>query len=359
MKPTRVAIIVPEGLSGRGGIGRVMRYLVRYLAAGRPDIAVAVYRSRLTDNRLLKHPSVPFALANFALACVLGRVDVAHINVAPRGSTWRKALFERVARAFGVPVVLHLHGSGYDQFYAGLDARRQTRLRALFHAATRVVVLSDYWRQFAIDQLMLPPAQIVEIANGVPAAPPPLDKQQGGPVRLAFLGIVGPRKGIDVLLDALASPAMAALDWTLTVGGNGAVEEAAEQAKALGIADRVTFLGWVEEDVTDRVLRNADIFVLPSRAENQPVSILEAMARATPVVATRIGAIPAQVVDGVTGMLVDPEDAEGLAGALASLVGDAERRRAMGEAGLARFTAQFSVEAYGERFADLYRGVAR
>lgn len=355
----RVAIVVPDGLAGRGGIGRVVTYLTRDLARNHTGIEVRVWRTRLTGVGLLRHASVPLMLAAFGLACLARRIDVVHLNVAPRGSTWRKALFERVARAASVPVILHLHGSGYDEFYRGLPPGRQAKVRALFGRVARVVALSAYWRDFVVGELGVPAARVVEIANGVPDAAPPLAKP-GGPVpHLAFLGQVGRRKGIDMLLAALASAPLAGQAWRLTVGGDGDVEKARAQAAALGIGDRIAWLGWVDEAAVDAVLRSADIFVLPSRAENQPVSILEAMARAIPVVSTRVGAIPDQVLDGVTGLLVPPADPAALAEAIAALLGAPERRRRMGEAALARFVERFSVSAYASRFAGLYRTVAR
>jgi glycosyltransferase involved in cell wall biosynthesis len=113
----------------------------------------------------------------------------------------------------------------------------------------------------------------------------------------------------------------------------------------------------VDEAGADKVLRGADLLVLPSRAENQPVAILEAMARGLPVVSTRIGGIPQQVLDGETGLLVEPDDVAQLAQALADLILSPERRAAYGQAGLRRFEAHFSVAACAERFAELYRSL--
>jgi glycosyltransferase involved in cell wall biosynthesis len=103
------------------------------------------------------------------------------------------------------------------------------------------------------------------------------------------------------------------------------------------------------------LLADSDIFVLPSLVENQPVSILEAMAHALPVVATPVGGIPEQVVDGETGMLVPPADAGALAGALERLCADPERRRAMGERGLERWRRDYSLEATAAKLIGLYR----
>jgi glycosyltransferase involved in cell wall biosynthesis len=356
MPPINVSIVLPDGLGGKGGIARIITYLMREIEAHHPDIRVSAHATRLTERKLLNHASVPIGLAAFALACARGRIDVAHINVAPRGSTWRKGLYVAVARAFGKPVILHLHGSGYNEFYAGLSQQKQSAVRNLFGKAQHVVALSAFWSAFVRDALKIAPDHIAEIPNGVPAVPGAAPRAVGdGPPRIVFLGILGQRKGVDVLIDALAKVAGEGLAWQAVLGGNGEVAAAQEQAQRLGIADRISFPGWVGEEEVHRYLSDGDIFVLPSRAENQPVAILEAMARARPVIATRIGAIPEQVADGETGLLVEPGDVDSLAAALRTLIADAPRRSAMGAAGLDRFARFFSVESCASRFADLYR----
>lgn len=355
MPETRVAIVVPDGIGGHGGIARTIDYLTRALKQRAPDIDVSVLSTRYTENELLKHLTTPLALAAFALRVVSQKIDIAHFNIAPRGSTWRKMVFARVADALGARVVLHLHGSAYDVYYASLSPRRRAMVRAFFGRAARVVVLSRFWKDFALTELGVPEARIVEIPNGVPhpglAAKP--HAQAEAPL-IVFLGLVGRRKGTDVLLEALARLQQRGVAFRATIGGDGDVDQARDHAGRLGLTSSVAFAGWIGEAEVDGLLRQADIYVLPSRGENQPVSILEAMARGLPVVSTRIGAIPDQVVDGETGELVPPGEVEPLAEALERLLGDRDLRERMGRAGFARFEALFSIEASADRFAALY-----
>ncbi|WP_293883612.1 glycosyltransferase family 4 protein [Sphingomonas sp.] len=350
----RVAILLSDGLKAQGGIGRIMTYLTRALAAGHPEIKITTLRTRFAESGPMKHLTVPAALASFAVTLVRQHIQLVHINVAPRGSTWRKLLFEQLARRLGVPTVLHLHGSGYHEFYAGLSSRRQAAVRALFGRVRNVVVLGEFWQRFVIDVLGVAASRVVVIPNGVPAADPPVVRLPAPVPAFLFLGIVGHRKGIDVFLGALAELRARGIGWSAVVAGNGEVAEARATSVALGLDDAVDFLGWVDEGRADTLLRAADIFVLPSRAENQPVSILEAMARATPVISTCVGAIAEQVVDGTTALLVDPGDVAALANAMAALAEDPARAVAMGVAGRARFEQHFSVEACAARFATLY-----
>jgi glycosyltransferase involved in cell wall biosynthesis len=336
----------------------MMIYLTRRLQTHMPDLEISVHKTRLTERPLLKHLSIPLSLAAFTFECLRRRIDIVHINVAPRGSTWRKMLYQAVAIALGKRVIIHLHGSGYDGFFDTLSPQRKKVVRAFFGRATVVVALSSYWKQFVVSELGLPPSKVVEIPNGVPAVSGERARSTVAAAPLiVFLGEVSHRKGIDVLIDALAHLSGNGTPWTAAVGGNGDVAAAVARAREAGIGDQIDFLGWVGEAKVDELLRSADIFVLPSRAENQPVAILEAMARSTPVVATNVGAIPEQVVDGETGLLVEPGSSDSLAQALETLLRSPELRARFGSSGLRRFEERFSVASCAERFAALYRSM--
>lgn len=157
-----------------------------------------------------------------------------------------------------------------------------------------------------------------------------------------------PRKGIDVLLDALDRLARQGLRPVAWIAGEGPERDSLErQARSRGLAS-VAFLGH-RDDVPD-LLAACDAFVLPSRQEGLGVAALEAMALARPVVATRVGGLAEAVVHERTGLLVPPEDPTALERALARLLRDPELGRRLGAAGPARldegFRADQMVDAY-------------
>lgn len=122
----------------------------------------------------------------------------------------------------------------------------------------------------------------------------------------------------------------------------------------LGLDDMVRFVGH-RSDIP-QLLSLFDVFVLPSTAEACPISVLEAMAMERPVVATRVGGVPEQIVDGDHGWLVPPEDPEALAGAIHDAMESPAERRRRGEAARRRVLNRFSMERCVERHAELYRG---
>lgn len=161
---------------------------------------------------------------------------------------------------------------------------------------------------------------------------------------VSLVGEVGWRKGQAVLLEAVARLRAngAAHDAVFLLAGEGGGRTELEaRARALGLADgTVRFLGF-RDDVPD-LLADTDLLVLPSFEEGFPNALLEGMALGLPVVSTPVDGIPELVVDGVTGVLTPPGDAPALAAALGALLGDAARRRTMGEAGRARVREAFS-----------------
>jgi lipopolysaccharide/colanic/teichoic acid biosynthesis glycosyltransferase len=177
-----------------------------------------------------------------------------------------------------------------------------------------------------------------------------------GPVVL-FVGRLVPYKGVDILLRA-----MRGLDASAIIVGDGPLREELEhQAAALGIGARVSFPGTLPEDELAELYRTCDVLALPSTtaAEAFGVVQVEAMARGKPVVSTRVASgVPWVNQDGITGFTVPPGDADALRTALATLLGDAELRTRMGEAGRRRFLEQFTQAAMVERTAALYGEVA-
>lgn len=354
MNGIRCAMIVPLDLNiPGGGIGRLVSYLLRE-AQNSPQIHFSVHATRLSRTFPTNMLSTPLQYLRIRGRLIRERYDIVHIHVAPKGSTWRKNYYARVAKNAGSTVVLHLHGSGYDEFYATLSEPRKKLVRELFRSADRVIALGESWQEFIVKILGVSSERVAIINNGVPDLPI-ADKTSSDTPRLMFAGLVGHRKGVDILLTAL-SRLPKDYRWHCLICGNGDIDKYRAMAKELGLLpDDITFAGWQDEEGIRAHMRNCDLFVLPSRAENQPVAILEAMASGLPVISTRIGDIPNQVIDGKTGLIVTPSDPDELAAALARLIASPDERRRFGASGRQRFLDHFSLSAMLESTLRLYR----
>jgi glycosyltransferase involved in cell wall biosynthesis len=127
------------------------------------------------------------------------------------------------------------------------------------------------------------------------------------------------------------------------------------RAERLGVAENVRFLGFRSD--LPALMRTADVVVLPSRWEGFGLVLLEAMDAARPIVATRVGPVPEVVVDGVTGVLVPPDDPASLAKAVVDLLRDPDRARLMGTAGRIRLTERFTERAMIQSTVALYNAL--
>ena len=181
------------------------------------------------------------------------------------------------------------------------------------------------------------------------------DRATGGQLRLAWAGRVVADKGLDDLLAALALLRAEGLAATLDVIGDGPDAERLKDAAAKrSLNGAVRWAGYVSDrERYFELLRNADLFVLPSRAEGVPKVVVEAMAAGLPVIATKVGAIPRLLDQGRLGRIVPANDARSLAEAVRSLADDDERGR-LREAGL-EFASRHTAAAQAERLVDWLR----
>jgi glycosyltransferase involved in cell wall biosynthesis len=168
------------------------------------------------------------------------------------------------------------------------------------------------------------------------------------------------KKGTDVLLDALAR-LPAGLHWRLVHAGGGPLKrEMQKRARALGIAEHITWRGALAQDELVLEYRKADLFALACRIardgdrDGLPNVLAEAQSQGLACVATRVSAIPELIRDESTGVLVNQADTVAFAAALEALIRDPARRRALGDAGQARLRAEFALEANLERLAGKF-----
>jgi colanic acid/amylovoran biosynthesis glycosyltransferase len=175
-----------------------------------------------------------------------------------------------------------------------------------------------------------------------------------GALRVLVVGRLVSEKGYSLLLEALADVVARGRDVTLEIVGEGPAGEALRaRAGALGVAERVQWLGAVGQDEIRRHYEEADAFCLPSFAEGVPVVLMEAMAMQLPVVATRIAGIPELIDDGVSGLLVAPARAGELADALDQLAASPELRGQLGRAGREAVMAGYDAERWARELQHL------
>jgi len=348
-----VAMVGPE-LDARGGIASVSRALLGATALSDHDIT---YVPTMRDG---SGPRKALGMARRQAAFV-GRLargwrpDLFHIHLSYFTSFYRKMAYFEQARATGAPVVVHVHAPDLHAFHQASQVHAAA-MRHVFTRADRVIALSEDMARI-IHRLAGPGANVSVLYN-------PVDIQQAPPERspdrtpvALFLGEIGERKGAWDLAEAMPAVLAAVPGARFRVGGNGDIPRLERRIAQLGVADRVDILGWVTGADKERELAGATLLTLPSYQEGLPMSILEAMGAALPVVSTPIAGIPEAVVDGETGYLVAPGDPAALAERLTTLLADPTRASRMGAAARGRAESVFALGVVAATLGSLWADV--
>ncbi len=267
------------------------------------------------------------------------------------------------ARLAGVPIVIHAERGTVET-----RTRNLLMQRLMSYFVTQILCVSEAHRQRLVQAGGFPIHKIQAISNGVDTdrfsphtRPKATIRGRIGLEPTAFyIGSVGnlrPVKNQRLLLRACATLSRRYPDVHLLLVGDGPMREPLERLAAeLGIQKRVQFLG-TRADVPE-VLNALDVFVLPSLSEGMPNAVLEAMACALPVVATRVGGIPEIIEDGSTGLLFHPEDEARLTVILEELMQHEVKRQLLGAQGHKHILENFSLERMMQNYQMLYESIA-
>jgi glycosyltransferase involved in cell wall biosynthesis len=261
-----------------------------------------------------------------------------------------------VGRSLRIPVVLTAHGWTFTPGIPPLQAAAYRQIeRFAGPLASRIIAVSEFDRQLALDARIVTADRIVTVHNGMPDVPLRLRADPGRtPVRLIMVARLGAQKDHPLLLRALAGLMHHA--WELDLVGEGPLmNEMKSLAATLGIGGRVRFLG--QRMDVDQLLADAHVSLLVSNWEGFPLSILEAMRAGLPVVASSVAGIGEAVSDGETGYLVPRGDVELLRDRIGRLLVDPTLRVRMGAAGRARYEQHFTLDGTVAKTLAVYRDV--
>lgn len=333
--------LVATDMQGAGGIASVLRVYAESGFVKRRNVRVLA--SHREGESLMKLCVFVYALATFVLAAVRGRVCLLHVHAASHGSFWRKACFVIIAKLLRIPVLFHLHGGGFRNFYEEeTSAVGRLLIRFILRRVDEVIVLVDAWRGFV--SRLAPQAQIDVLPNPV-CVPGAHEHDFGKPPVVLFLGLINVRKGVFDLIQAMPAVLARHPDSRFVIAGSGELAALREAAEKQGVAESLEIPGWVSGADKENLLSRATVFVLPSYYEAMPMSLLEAMAHGLPCVASQVGGIPDVMADGEEGLLLPPGNPTAWADAMNRLFGNPELAGRLGEAGRKRVIRQFSAEA--------------
>jgi glycosyltransferase involved in cell wall biosynthesis len=258
----------------------------------------------------------------------------------------------------GVPVrMFTVHGWAFSASSGPVATLYRWADRLAAPLTTMTICVADEERAAGLAARTCHAARTVVIPNAVDVATAPCARHDGDPPLVVAVGRLAAPKDALTLVRALGQAR--AHRFRALLVGDGPDRLAVEaELTALGL-DHAVALAGSRRDVPE-LLARADVFVLSSRSEGAPISILEAMAAGVPVVASDVGGVGELVADGETGLLVPSADPARLSEALRRLLADPELRRRLGAAGRARARERFDLPAFRAAHLELYaRELAR
>jgi len=259
-----------------------------------------------------------------------------------------------------VPIITTVHGKNYyhDKW------RRRVAYRFVSKQSTMVAVSADI-KRFLIEKVGINHERIVTIRNGIDtklyrtddAVRRSVREELGIDEEQPVIGAVGnlyPVKGHTYLLKAMAIVKEKYPHAMLVIAGRGEIlDQLREEARGLGIKQKVVFLGFSEK--IPAFLQSLDIFVLPSLSEGLPLSVLEAIAAGKPVIATNVGGISEVLDDGYAELLVPPRNPDALAEKILLLLRNPELASRLRGLGRMKVEKEFSLNSMMEKYQELYR----
>jgi glycosyltransferase involved in cell wall biosynthesis len=259
-------------------------------------------------------------------------------------------------KTLGIPTLFTAHGWGFTDGRPPLQAFAFWAIeRATAPWAARIITVCESDRAAAVRARVASGDRLVTIHNAMPDVDPSLRARPArSPARLVMVARLSRWKDQPTLLQALAG--LGDLDWQLELVGDGPLRGQIEElVRNLGLTARVTFLGF-RRDVPER-LATAQVFLLISKWEGFPRSILEAMRAGLPVVASDVGGVRESVLEGTTGFVIPRGDTARLRECLRQLIASPQLRAGMGAAGRARYEEMFTFDRLVERTTKVYKSV--
>lgn len=366
-----ILIVTQVFAPARGGIEALMTGLAESLAAKGHKVAVCADRTGKQRGEYTPH--TPFALHRFAgwrpwrrwrKRQALHKLTKHETIDAVFCDSWKS--IAALPDTIKAPVSLFIHGA---EFPLHPTPRKSARIAAALARATTIIANSRFTAGLARPFLSADGPQPLIIHPPIDAQPEPsanatatIDAliKDRGPI-LAVVSRLEERKGIDRVIAAL--PALRARFpgiLFMIAGGGGDRDRLQALASELGVTRQVHFLGMVDAETKAALLQRTDVFAMPSRrvgrsVEGYGLSFIEAAWHGVPALAGAEGGAADAVIDGVTGLLCDGANQSAVTTALARLLDDGDRRRAMGEAARRRARENFTWDFVLPRYLETVR----
>ena len=331
----------------KGGIAAVVNgYRGSQLEKDYDIVYVESYKDGNKLTKLLKGISGYF---HFAKVLLIDKPDLIHIHSSFGASFYRKIPFIYMASLAKKPIINHIHGADFDEFYVNASEKKKKHIKKIYGKCSVLIALSEEWKE-NLSQIVSKD-KIVIIQNysiiHEDALKERLNRECNNTV--LFLGELGKRKGCYDIPDVAEKVIKEIPMARFILAGAGSSEDETAIKKMFinkGISNNIDFPGWIRGKEKDKLLREADVFFLPSYNEGMPMSILDAMGYGLPVVSTNVGGIPKIVRNGENGFCCESGDIYGFVREIVELINNRKKRDSAAQESIAIVKKFYSLNIH-------------
>lgn len=346
-KKTKVCMIVQNKMV-KGGIAAVVSgYYGSKLEQDYDMIYVESYKDGGKLTKLFKGICGYF---HFAKVLLVDRPDIVHMHSSFGPSFYRSLPFIYMSSWAKKPMIDHIHGSEFDKLYTNASERKKKLVRKAWGKCNRFIVLSESWKERFSEVI---PNEKMTVIENYSIVKDGINRSQCHN-QVLLLGAINQMKGCYDMVDVIKRVAEVVPDIKMVVAGAGEIEQVKSKAIAEGVAEHFAFPGWVRGEQKEKLLKESDVFFLPSYTEGMPMSVLDAMGYGLPIVASNVGGIPRIVHEGENGFMREPGDTAGFAEAIIQIMTSDAMRINMGKQSMEIVKERYSLEKHIELLENVY-----
>ncbi|MBE5962358.1 MAG: glycosyltransferase [Lachnospiraceae bacterium] len=349
-------MIVPNQLV-KGGIASVVNgYRGSQLEKDYQIIYVESYRDGSKVQKFFKAIGSYFI---FLKVLLRKHPDIIHIHSSFGPSFYRKIPFIYLAKWAKIPIINHCHGAEFDSFFENAGKQRKALIHKVYSKCNRMIALSDEWKQSLAK--IVPAEHIAVIENYSIISKDAVQERQAKKMhnQVLFLGEIGKRKGCYDIPEVIAKVSKAMPEVKFVIAGAGEEDAIKRLMKEKNINKNVSFPGWIRGKQKEQLLRESDLFFLPSYHEGMPMAILDAMGYGLAIVSTNVGGIPKIVLNNQNGYTINPGDISGFSKAIISILGDEEKLKRFQWNSYQIADERYSLKAHINAIETLYEKVLK
>lgn len=319
------------------------------------DFKIIYVESYKDGNKIQKTIKALCGYCHFLKVLVIDEPDIIHMHTSFGTSFIRSIPFIKMASLARKPIVNHIHGADFEEFYINTSDKKKNLICKIYSKCSILIALSAEWKLRLAQVVSAEKIKIIENYSILCEDAVEQRLQRPSNKTVLFLGEIGKRKGCYDIPAVVQKVVESVPDAKFIIGGSGDIDQITALLEEKGVKHNVLFPGWVRGEDKARMLREADVFFLPSYNEGMPMSIMEAMGYGLPIVSTDVGGITKVVHNHENGYIVTPGDIDGFSACIISLLIDENKRKLFGAESLLIVLKYYSLKKHIELVTNVYQ----